>query len=108
MAMTRYGVVYNLADSPFITKRDGITYYFSSELHRNRFERDVAERERIMSRSFAKRVGCWKIDMRYPAALQLYRQVETRGFLIYLTDEDVYVACLEHLELSGPVPKSVG
>lgn len=106
--MPRYGVYYDLAESPFKTRRDGIVYYFSSEIHRNRFERDVMERERIMSRSFAKRVGCWKVDMRLPAALQLYRQVETRGFLIYLEDKDVYVTCLEHLELSGPEVKSVG
>lgn len=105
---SRYGVYYDLYESPFKTRRDGIVYHFSSELHRNRFERDVFERERIMSRSMGKRIGCWKIDMRIPAALQLYRQVETRGFLIFLESEDVYVTCLEHLELSGPVPKSVG
>ena len=104
---SRNGVFYNLSVSPWYTMRNGIRFYFSSETHYNRFKREVDKRERQLSNTMSQRIGC-RIDMRVAASLQLYRQVETRGFYIVIPDdredygvEGVFATCLEQLELDG-------
>ena len=104
---SKNGIWYTLADSPWNVVRfyDDVTlwFYFSSETHYNRFKREVEKCEQRMTYTMSKRIGCF-IDMRIPAAIQLYRQVENRGF--YVVDETkfseaVEYTCLDQLELDG-------
>lgn len=112
---SRNGVFYRLIESPWRATRHGLTFYFSSRQHYDRFIREVDARESRMTETMSRRVGCLT-DMRLPAAVQLYRQVETRGFLVKAPHglaapqygegrfEEVYVTCLEHLLLDGLRP----
>ena len=87
-------------------------FYFSSETHYNRFLREVDKRERQMTETMSHRVGCF-VNMEIPACVQLYRQVEQRGFLVRIDliidnvvyGKGVYATCLEHLELDGLMPR---
>lgn len=87
-------------------------FYFSSETHYNRFLREVDKRERQMTETMSHRIGCF-VNMEIPACVQLYRQVEQRGFLVRIDliidnvvyGKGVYATCLEHLELDGLTPK---
>lgn len=108
---SRNGVYYNLEESPWRVSRHGMILYFSTETHYNRFLREIDKRERQMTSTMSNRIGCF-VNMEVPACIQLYRQVEQRGFLIYFdrtilltngvqVESGVYATCLEHLELDG-------
>ena len=104
---SKNGIWYTLSESPWDVARfyddAALRFYFSSEIHCNRFEREVEKRERQMTYTMSKRIGCF-IDMWMPAAIQLYRQVENRGFYIVgetKFSEAVEYTCLDQLELDG-------
>lgn len=103
---SRNGVYYDLKASPWVYARNGLRFYFSTETHYNRFLREVDKRERQMTNTMSQRIGCF-VDMRLPASVQLYRQVETRGCYIKINDlvERDGVTCLEHLRLDGLIPR---
>lgn len=109
---SRNGIYYNLIESPWKLSRHGMIFYFSSETHYNRFLREVDKRERQMTETMSHRVGCF-VNMEIPACVQLYRQVEQRGFLVGIDliidnvvyRKGVYATCLEHLELDGLMPR---
>lgn len=109
---SRNGIFYNLSESPWRLSRHGMIFYFSSETHYNRFLREVDKRERQMTETMSHRIGCF-VNMEIPACVQLYRQVEQRGFLVRIDliidnvvyGKGVYATCLEHLELDGLVPR---
>ena len=104
MGASRYGVWYDLDASPYSVYRHGMEFKFSSSTHAERFRLLVSEREEKMGRELARRVGCKSVDMDIPACIQLYRQLETRGFLILIGEERV--TCAGHLRLSGLDVKS--
>lgn len=109
---SRNGIFYNLSESPWRLSRHGMIFYFSSETHYNRFLREVDKRERQMTETMSHRIGCF-VNMEIPACVQLYRQVEQRGFLVRIDliidnvvyGKGVYATCLEHLELDGLMPR---
>ena len=78
--MTPHGVVYDLRNSPFTEQRNGLEYKFSSAKHREKFMNEVRKREDWLADSMSRR---FKMNIRFDqlADLQLYRQVETRGFI---------------------------
>lgn len=106
MGASRYGVWYDLDASPYSVYRHGMEFKFSSSTHADRFRLLVSEREEKMGRELARRVGCKSVDMDIPACIQLYRQLETRGFLILIGEERV--TCAGHLRLSGLDARSIG
>lgn len=81
MGPTRNGVFHNLSESPFSYTDCGMTFWFSSQRHLDRFRDQLVARQVAMSATMSKRVGC-EVDMSSLAALQLYRQVETFGFMV--------------------------
>ena len=96
---TRNGVYYDLPSSPHVFHWNGLFFHFSTVRHKERFIEGVLQRERQMTATMSKRIGC-KVDMALPASVQFYRQVETRGF--YIESEDGRSAsCPEHLRLDG-------
>lgn len=105
MGVSRYGIWYDLDSSPYSVYRHGLEFKFSSSTHADRFRLLVSEREEKMGRELARRVGCKSVDMDIPACIQLYRQLETRGFLILIGEERV--TCAGHLRLSGLDAKSI-
>ena len=79
--MTSYGIVYDLKISPYREYRNGFIFYFSSPSHREKFMKEVRKREDWLNDSLSRR---FKIEMHVNvlADIQLYRQIETRGFYI--------------------------
>lgn len=95
---SRNGVFYDLSKSPLRATHCGITFAFSSELHRQRFERLAVQRMEWLTDSMSRRIGVY-MDMSLPALVQLYRQTETRGFFIEL--DGVSFTCLDELAYVG-------
>ena len=102
---SRNGVFYDLSKSPLRATYCGITFAFSSELHRQRFERLAVQRIEWMGDSMSRRIGV-KMEMHEPALIQLYRQTETRGFLVEIDGETF--TCLDELVFSGHLSRLEG
>lgn len=71
----------DLWKSPFVIERNDLTFHFSSEVHKNKFERDVKKREEWLHDSFLRRFGV-DIDTDILADVQLYQMIEGRGFAV--------------------------
>lgn len=86
--ISKYGVVYDLAKSPFRVECAGMAFTFSNLAHAQKFERDVATKQEWLSDSMSRRfhfaVNCDKL-----AALQLYERIEGRGFMVELPSGEV-------------------
>ena len=102
---SRNRVYYDLSKSPLRATYLGITFSFSSELHRQRFERLAVQRMEWMTDSMSRRIGI-KTDMHQPALIQLYRQTETRGFYVEMDGESF--SCLDELVFSGRLLRQRG
>ena len=96
--MTKNGVVYNLKDSPYITRMYGIAFYFSSKPHQVKFENGVKNHINTISDSLSNRFG-FDVKVYELPAVHYYAKIETRGFLI-MYDGRVF-ECLESLKLNG-------
>ena len=96
--ITNNGVCYDLENTPYIIERDGIEYHFSSETHRGKFVREVRKREDWLTDSLSRRFKC-RFDASKLAALQLYSQVETRGYFVIVGGE--VVKCRGEVQLAG-------
>lgn len=83
--VTRYGVAYNLAASPYRYTWGLRTFHFSTAAHRERFKERLTIRREWLNDSLSRR---FKVQVRADdlAVLQLYMKTETRGF--YVTTDD--------------------
>lgn len=86
--VTRYGVAYNLAASPYRYTWGTRTFHFSTAGHRERFKERLNIRREWLNDSLSRRfkVQVCADDL---AVLQLYMQTETRGFYVTTEDERV-------------------
>lgn len=85
MSVTKNGICYDLRESPYYYEWRGLIYYFSSAGHLKKFKSDVRKKELWLNDSFNKRFKfTFYVDVL--ADLQLYRQIETRGFRIITND----------------------
>lgn len=98
--LTKSGVCYALHRSPFATHRNGCNFYFSSLTHLNKFKREVRKKEEWLCDSFSRRFNVGLIDVNIIADIQLYQQVESRGFYITTTDGEVF-SSWEEVKLGG-------
>lgn len=96
--LTRYGVCYDLHDTPYKVHYRGIEFRFSTAAHVRRFEEEARKREDWLSDSLSRRFK-FKFDASLPALLQLYIQIETRGFCVIINGK-VYES-RDELWLSG-------
>ena len=100
--LTRSNIAYDFNISPHklevVYSDEVITYVFSSELYRQKFnDRLETHREKI-SESLSNRFG-FLIENNKLADLKLYTTIEKRGFLIY--KGQVKVECLSSITLDG-------
>lgn len=98
--LTPAGVAYDLETSPFTVERHGLVFFFSSGKHADRFAHEIGARERMLDSSMARRFKV-KGDWALLAALQVYRQVETRGYYIARSDGTESWHHAEEVELAG-------
>ena len=75
------GIYLNLEESDYIYDLDGIRYYFSSELYRNKFKENVLN---YVNENSIKLKLKYKINFNFDLFLSLayYRKIEKRGFRI--------------------------
>lgn len=87
--LTRNGVCYQLDESPYIFEWRGICWHFSSEPHRAKFIRNVRDREMWLDDSLSRRFKC-TVHLPIVADVQLYSQIEKRGFYVCTNDGAEY------------------
>ena len=89
--LTKNGVCYNLSESPYVREVGRFALHFSSRQHLRRFDRDLPKTVPWLDDSISRRFHM-RCDMHQIAVLNLYRQVETRGFYVHdLWDEVIYI-----------------
>lgn len=95
------GVCYKISESPFKHERNGLVFKFSSLTHKNKFDREVEKKERWLNDSLARRFYLGSADFSIAADVQLYQQIEKRGFFIEDVESgEVYESWLE-VKLDG-------
>lgn len=78
---SRKGIFYDLNVSEYRVTLNNITYVFSSELHRQKYNERVSENRKVFNSKLTKRYGI-EIENNIMADLTLYKSVETRGYLV--------------------------
>lgn len=74
-------VSYDLSLSPYYSYRNDYYFYFSSIKHKERFDREVEDRELWLCDSLSRRFKV-PVKANILADVQLYTMVEGRGFFI--------------------------
>ena len=100
--LTRGGVAYDFDYSPYrqlirYGSISELTYIFSSELNKQRFNDRLEENRNKINESLSKRFG-FKIINNKLCDIKLYSTIEKRGFLIKGKEE---YRCLNTIELDG-------
>lgn len=98
------GIAYRLEESPFIVDRFGIVYYFSSIKYKEKFLQNVRIKEEWLCDSLSRRFH-FKIDASIIADMQLYLQIEKRGFHVVIDGE--VIRCPSDMVLDGMKIKRV-
>lgn len=100
--LSRNNICYNLEKSPYKLNIDYgeqvVTYHFSSELYKTKFEERREDNHRIIEESLSKRFG-FKIKSELIADIRLYSSIEKRGFLISVNGE--HKQWLSNITLDG-------
>lgn len=96
--LTKNGICYDLENSPFICATPFFEYRFSSGTHLRKFKDNVDSRKSWLNDSMSRRFHI-DVDMEILAELQLYMQVETRGF--YVSGGEKVWRNAENIRLSG-------
>ena len=86
MTLTRYGVCYDLADTPFTAEWRCIEFHFSTRAHQEKFMDSVSTRVHWLNDSLGKRFRV-PVDVSDLAAIQLYQMIENRGFHVVMGGE---------------------
>ena len=96
--ITRRGIYLDLSKSPYKVTANGMTYYFSSDLHMIKFEDRLHESRQEIDLKLTAR---FRVAVKFPALadLTLYQKIETRGFLVI--NEKGLTLCKEKLLLNG-------
>lgn len=101
--LTRGGVAHDLTISPYMLdvfyNNDKLTYVFSSEMYKNKFNEKIEENRLKINESLSKRFG-FKIINNKLADIKLYSIIETRGFLIKGKED---FKCQNTIELIGEI-----
>lgn len=100
--LTRSNIAYDLNISPHklevVYPDEVLTYVFSSDLYRQKFNDKIESHRDKISESLTNRFG-FTIENNKLADLKLYTTIEKRGFLIY--KGQVKVECLSSITLDG-------
>lgn len=108
--LTPQGVCYDLEDTPYTFEWRGVFWHFSSAPHLSKFRREVRKRELWLNDSLTRRFFV-NIHMDIVADIQLYCQIESRGFYIVTNDGAVYrdaseIAVYPNLMVIGIIPEN--
>lgn len=79
--LTANGVCYDLERTPFVEDWGNLVFHFSSETHARKFREKAKVKEEWLCDSLSRRFHI-SIDASALAVIQLYMQIEKRGFFI--------------------------
>lgn len=101
--LTVCGIAYDLRVSPYKTKINYtqnyyITFIFSSELYKRKFEDRIESNRISINESLTKRFG-FEIENNPLCDIKLYTSIEKRGFLLRNSKEGF--EWLENIKLDG-------
>lgn len=89
MALSKYGVCYDLAESPYTAEVLGFVFRFSTANLQRRFMESARVRCEWLTDSLGRRFH-YSVQADVLALFQLYEQVESRGFYVEAPDGAVY------------------
>ena len=92
--ISRRGICYDLKLSKFKSTQGDLTFVFSSQLHKEKFEEQLKTNRDTVNYSLSKRFKI-KVDVSALADIVLYKKIETRGFLIVAKEGKA--TCLNNL-----------
>ena len=103
--MTRNGIVRDLKKSPHKTilnysENYFITFFFSSELYKTKFEERLHEHRKLINSKLSKRFH-FQIQNEAISDMTLYSIIEKRGFLIKSNLDGKDITCLDKVKLDG-------
>lgn len=86
---TRRGVYWNVNESDITYQTEGLTFYFSSNFNKMRFEKDY--RDFIITES-NKLFNKYRVPFNFDLFLILakYRSIEKRGFKVVVDNQTIY------------------
>lgn len=86
---TRRGIYWNLSESNISYQAEGLTFYFSSNFNKMRFEKDY--RNYIITES-NKLFNKYRVPFNFELFLLLakYRSIEKRGFRVEIGNQAIY------------------
>lgn len=93
--LTVNGVCYDLERSPFVEDWGNLVFHFSSETHARKFREKAKIRQEWLCDSLSRRFH-FSVDASVIAVIQLYAQIEKRGFLIKSVTGEEY-KCLDSI-----------
>lgn len=96
--LTRYGVCYNLENSPYIFKTLSTTFHFSSQFYFEKFVEEYRQHRKKIADSLSLRFN-FGVTFDSVADIVLYSRIEKRGF--YIIYKGVEFKCRENLRLHG-------
>lgn len=96
--LSRGGICYDLAETPFKAEINSLSYHFSSELNLKKFIVKRDEHREKIKESLSKRFG-FTVKNDILSDIVLYKSIEKRGFLI--VENGVQLKCLNHITLDG-------
>lgn len=79
--ITRNGICYDLEMSSYRVKIDGLTFVFSSKMHKEKFINKHKEHREKINISLSRRFN-YDVNVDKLADIVFYRKIENRGFLI--------------------------
>jgi YHS domain-containing protein len=97
--MTRGAAIeYELKKSPYTVTENGTKYFFSSQLHADKFRERLEEKRNQVNYSLSNRFNM-HIKLDVIADIMLYVSIEKRGF--YILTEGGPAKCLSSIALNG-------
>ena len=79
--ITKRGIYYDLNDSTYILKVEGLTFYFSSDFYRMKFAESFVKYIESETLKLKVKYSC-NINATKMLLLKLYQKIETRGFKV--------------------------
>lgn len=82
------GIYYNLDESIYIYKFKDLEFYFSSNFYKERFDDILTEYIKNETIKLESKYKC-KLNIDYMLALNLYKQIEKRGFKVKFKEKEI-------------------
>lgn len=98
--ITRNGICYDLEMSSYRVKIDGLTFVFSSKMHKEKFINKHKEHREKVNVSLSRRFN-YDVNVDKLADIVFYRKIENRGFLII--DNEGNKLCQNNITFGGGV-----